>query len=382
MLLSDDYTDLAGNQGLPTQSPELSIDTLAPQVSITLDDPVHMPLISGESIKLILNFTEVVKNFELSDLSLSQPVGGLGNFQQEDAQGKVYSVVFTPQSSIEHSGVTMLLSGEYTDMPGNPGLGAVSSALSIDTLAPGASITVGDTHLTRGESTLLTFTFTETVSNFSVNDVLLEGAIAGLTQFTEVEAGKKFTALYTPPSETIDTNNIFSIAAGSYTDLAGNSGQAAQSENVSIDTVGKILFGTTSSDAIVGTAGADRISGLPQSGSGAGKDSSDLLMGLGGADVFVLGNQNTYFYNDGNNSTAGTKDFAAIGDFSVAAGDKIEVKAGTYFFSALTVGKLSGTGLYLDTNNSGAWDAKDELIGFLIGVNPGSVSAAHDLMLV
>ena len=382
ILVDGVYTDVAGNSGRPKESPVLSVDTLAPKASITLAAGDDAQLISGESLKLLITFTEVIKHFDLGDLSLNQAAGVLDNFQQEDTEGKIYSVVFTPQSGIENSGVTMLLSDEYTDMAGNPGLGAVSSALSIDTLAPGASITVGDTHLTRGESTLLTFTFTETVSNFSVNDVLLEGAIAGLTQFTEVEAGKKFTALYTPPSETIDTNNIFSIAAGSYTDLAGNSGQAAQSENVSIDTVGKILFGTTSSDAIVGTAGADRISGLPQSGSGAGKDSSDLLMGLGGADVFVLGNQNTYFYNDGNNSTAGTKDFAAIGDFSVAAGDKIEVKAGTYFFSALTVGKLSGTGLYLDTNNSGAWDAKDELIGFLIGVNPGSVSAAHDLMLV
>jgi hypothetical protein len=382
ILVDGVYTDVAGNSGRPKESPVLSVDTLAPKASITLAAGDDAQLISGESLKLLITFTEVIKHFDLGDLSLNQAAGVLDNFKQEDTEGKIYSVVFTPQSGIENSGVTMLLSDEYTDMAGNPGLGAVSSALSIDTLAPGASITVGDTHLTRGESTLLTFTFTETVSNFSVNDVLLEGAIAGLTQFTEVEAGKKFTALYTPPSETIDTNNIFSIAAGSYTDLAGNSGQAAQSENVSIDTVGKILFGTTSSDAIVGTAGADRISGLPQSGSGAGKDSSDLLMGLGGADVFVLGNQNTYFYNDGNNSTAGTKDFAAIGDFSVAAGDKIEVKAGTYFFSALTVGKLSGTGLYLDTNNSGAWDAKDELIGFLIGVNPGSVSAAHDLMLV
>ena len=382
ILVDGVYTDIAGNSGIHTESPLFSIDTLAPVASIALADGADAQLISGESLKLLITFTEVIKYFDLGDLGLNQAAGVLDNFKQEDTEGKIYSVVFTPQSGIENSGVTMLLSDEYTDMAGNPGLGAVSSALSIDTLAPGASITVGDTHLTRGESTLLTFTFTETVSNFSVNDVLLEGAIAGLTQFTEVEAGKKFTALYTPPSETIDTNNIFSIAAGSYTDLAGNSGQAAQSENVSIDTVGKILFGTTSSDAIVGTAGADRISGLPQSGSGAGKDSSDLLMGLGGADVFVLGNQNTYFYNDGNNSTAGTKDFAAIGDFSVAAGDKIEVKAGTYFFSALTVGKLSGTGLYLDTNNSGAWDAKDELIGFLIGVNPGSVSAAHDLMLV
>ena len=382
MRLNGDYTDLVGNPGLETQSPELFIDTLAPQVAITLVDTAHSQLISGESLKLLLTFTEAVKNFDLSNLGLSQPVGMLDNFQQEDAEGKVYSVILTPQSGIEKSGVTMLLNGDYTDMAGNLGTGAASPALSIDTLAPCASITVGDTHLTRGESTLLSFTFTEAVSDFAAGDVRLDGAAVSLTQFTEVEAGKKFTALYTPPAEIIDANNIFSIEAGSYTDLAGNLGEAAQSDNVSIDTVGKILFGTTGSDAIVGTAGADRISGLPQSGAGAGKDSSDLLLGLSGADIFVLGNHTTAFYNDGNNSTAGTKDFAAIGDFSVADGDTIEVKAGTYFFSALTVGKLSGAGLYLDTNNSGAWDAKDELIGFLVGVNPGSVSATHDLMPV
>ena len=214
ILVDGGYTDIAGNSGIHTESPLFSIDTLAPVASIALADGADAQLISGESLKLLITFTEVIKHFDLGDLSLNQAAGVLDNFKQEDTEGKIYSVVFTPQSGIEHSGVTMLLSGEYTDMPGNPGLGAVSSALSIDTLAPGASITVGDTHLTRGESTLLTFTFTETVSNFSVNDVLLEGAIAGLTQFTEVEAGKKFTALYTPPSETIDTNNIFRSLQG------------------------------------------------------------------------------------------------------------------------------------------------------------------------
>jgi hypothetical protein len=382
ILLTGQYLDLAGNLGTAAESPAFSIDTLVPEASMTLVDAADTQIISGESLKLMLTFTEAIANFDLSDLSLNQSAGALDNFKQEDAEGKVFSVIFTPQSGIEKSGVTMVLNGEYTDLAGNLGKGTVSAALSIDTLAPGASIAVSDANLTRGESALLTFTFTEAVSNFSVDDVRLDGAAAGLTQFTEVEAGKKFTALYTPPAETIDANNIFSIAADSYTDLAGNLGEVAQSNNVSIDTVGKILFGTTGSDAIVGTAGADRISGLPQSTGGGGKDSSDLLWGLSGADVFVLGSHDTAFYNDGNNSSAGTKDFAAIADFNKTEGDKIEVKAGTYFFSATSVGKLSGAGLYLDTNSSGIWDAKDELIGFLVGVTPGSVSVAQDLIQV
>ncbi len=382
IVVGDGYTDIAGNSARLSESAVFNVDTLKPGVTITLADAADNQLIQGESLKLLLTFTEAVKDFSLDDLTLSQASGVLGNFQQEDAEGKVYSVIFTPPSGMEQSGIAMLLSGDYTDLAGNPGVVAASTAFSIDTLAPAVSIVVGDSHLTRGESTLLTFTFTEAVSDFSADDVCLDDASVGLTEFTVVEAGKKFTALYTPPVETIDANNIFSVAAGSYTDLAGNLGDAAQSDNVSIDTVGKILFGTAGSEAMVGTAGADRISGLPQSGSGSGKDSSDLLIGLGGADVFVLGNQSTAFYNDGNNSTAGAKDYAAIADFSVAEGDKIEARAGTYFFSSLSIGKLSGAGLYLDTNNSGVWDAKDELIGFLVGVNPGSVSAAHDLVLV
>ena len=382
ILVAGTFSDIAGNAGGYTESPAFHIDTLGPDVTINMGESPDTQLTRGESLQLTFTFTEAVKNFSLGDISLSEAVGSLDNFVQTDLAGKVYSVAFMPQFDIERSGISLSLSGDYTDFSGNAGVSHPSISFDIDTLVPTATIATSDNNLTRGESLLLTFAFSEAVSNFSVDDVRLDGAAVGLTQFTEVEAGKKFTALYTPPAETVDANNIFSVAAGSYTDLAGNLGKATQSNNVSIDTVGKILFGTTGSDAIVGTAGADRISGLPQSTGGAGKDSSDLLWGLSGADVFVLGNHNTAFYNDGNNSSAGTKDFAAIADFNKTGGDKIEVKAGTYFFSATSVGKLSGAGLYLDTNNSGIWDAKDELIGLLVGVTPGSVSVAQDLIQV
>jgi hypothetical protein len=212
--------------------------------------------------------------------------------------------------------------------------------------------------------------------------VRLDGAPVNLSEFTEIVPGKTFTAIYTPPDEKIDATNVFSVAQGSYSDLFDNPGLVSSATNVQIDTVGKSIFGTVDSDVLIGSEGADRISGVPQSGQGAGKGSTDLLYGLGGADTFVLGTQTSEFYNDGNANSTGLRDYAFIVDFSKTEGDKIEVKTDTYFFSALSIGKLAGTGLYLDTNNSGSWDAKDELIGFLVGVTPGSVSGAQDLIMI
>jgi large repetitive protein len=371
------YLDLAGNIGQASQASLFSVDAISPAAVITLSDTA---LTLGESLNLALHFSEPVNGFDVSDIDIGGLPGTLGNLSQTAAGD--YLITFTPNANVTVANGVITINGSYTDIAGNPGINQISGNFTIDTKSPSVAIGLSDTYLTRGESETLTFTFSEEVAGFTANDVRLDGMAVSLTNFQEIETGKKFTAIYAPANDVLDSSNIFSVASGSYSDVLGNPGAAASSVNINIDTLGKSFYGTTGNDVIQGTAGADRISGVPQSGAGGGKDSSDLLMGLGGVDVFVLGNHSTAFYNDGNNSTAGAKDFAAIGDFSVAEGDKIEVKAGTYFFSALSIGKLSGAGLYLDTNNSGAWDAKDELIGFLVGVNPGSVSAAHDLISV
>ncbi len=382
ILVSDTYADIAGNVGQYAESAIFDIDTLGPGVTIDLGASPDTHLIRGESLELRFAFTEAVKNFGLEDISLSEAVGSLNNFVQNDADGKVYSVTFTPQLDIERSGISITLSGDYTDFSGNKGVLHPSLSFDMDTLAPSLNIATNDTHLTRGESLLLTFTFSEEVANFSADDVRLDGAAVNLIEFTEVNPGRMYTAIYTPPAEAIDSMNIFSVVSGSYADLPGNQGMGASSERVSIDTMGREIFGTVGSDILVGTAGADRISGVPKSGEGAGRGSVDLLAGLSGADVFVLGTHSKAFYNNGNNNSAGTKDFASIIDFSRSEGDKIEVKAGTYFFHELSIVKLNGTGLYLDTNNSGNWDAKDELTCFLVGVATGSVSVGQDLIQV
>lgn len=382
ILVDGAYADIAGNAGQYAESSAFNVDTLRPSVMITAGEPLDTQLSMDESLTLTFAFTEAVSNFNLSDVSLSEAVGSLDDFVQIDAAGKTYAVTFTPTSGIEKSGISLTLSGDYTDLAGNTGLSYPSVSFDIDTVAPTLHIATSDTNLTRGESLMLTFTFTEAVTNFSADDVRLDGAAVSLSAFTETVPGRTFTAIYTPPAETIDSINIFSVAKGSYTDLFGNQGAAANSANVSVDTVGNQIFGTDGRDFLIGTAGADRISGVPKSSEDTGKGVADFLSGLGGADIFVLGNSSKAFYDDGKDNPSGKRDVATIMDFSHSDGDKIEVKTGTYFFSELSIGKIAGAGLYLDTNNSGSWDAKDELIGFLVGVAPDSVSVTQDLIQV
>ena len=142
------------------------------------------------------------------------------------------------------------------------------------------------------------------------------------------------------------------------------------------------IYGTTGSNSIVGTTGNDRIWGVPASGSTAsalGRGSLDTLKGNGGNDVFVLGDARGRFYDDGSSLSAGTNDYARITDFST--GDKVQLKgaASDYLLRTATLGGVTGTGVYYDTNHNHAWDTRDELIGLVSG---SKTLAASDLFFV
>ncbi len=138
------------------------------------------------------------------------------------------------------------------------------------------------------------------------------------------------------------------------------------------------IYGTTGWDTITGTSGADKIWGVPASGTSLGRGTVDTLRGNGGNDVFVLGDARGRFYDDGRSLSSGSTDYAKIMDFN--AGDKLQVRgaADDYWLRAVTVGGTSGTGVYYDSNNNHVFDSRDELIG-LVG-NYTATSA--DLLFV
>jgi subtilisin family serine protease len=134
---------------------------------------------------------------------------------------------------------------------------------------------------------------------------------------------------------------------------------------------GLTLWGTTASDAITGSEGADRLAGVRASGTTAadlGAAQIDTLTGLGERDVFLLGDSRGVFYDDRKANSLGSADYALIKDFTPGI-DKLQVRAGTAY---LTTTSASGLSLYWDRNANGSLNTSgrnlDELVAVLQGV--------------
>ncbi len=154
-------TDLIGNPGKgTTQTATFSVDTKLPTVAITLDDT---DLTQGESATVSFKFSEIVKGFDLADLTLSN--ASLGTLSSSDG-GKTYTAILTPNPGIvaANNKISLKLAG-VADLAGNIGSGtsassvyaintntapslsgskAAQTTLDTDTLTPFTNVTVTD----------------------------------------------------------------------------------------------------------------------------------------------------------------------------------------------------------------------------------------------
>ncbi|MEM9005334.1 MAG: glycoside hydrolase family 9 protein, partial [Cyanobacteria bacterium P01_F01_bin.86] len=121
------------------------------------------------------------------------------------------------------------------------------------------------------------------------------------------------------------------------------------------------VYGGGGNDKIYGGEGNDVLQGNSTWQGRSGKNEQDELMGAGGADTFVLGNNRTVFYRDGKNNTLGKSDYALIKDFNQAQGDVIQLNgnASKYRLGNSPIG--SGKGIFLKV------PGQDELIGIVRG---------------
>ncbi|MEQ1110153.1 Ig-like domain-containing protein, partial [Acinetobacter seifertii] len=95
--------------------------------------------------------------------------------------------------------------------------------VTVDNTLPTLAISASDLNLAAGESTTVTFTFSEAVTGFDTSDVTLAGGtLAGLAS---TDGGKTWTATFTQDGTA--TAPSLSVANGTYTDLAGNPGSGA-----------------------------------------------------------------------------------------------------------------------------------------------------------
>ena len=141
------------------------------------------------------------------------------------------------------------------------------------------------------------------------------------------------------------------------------------------------IWGTNRSDNLSGTDGDDTITGVSSRGSRArnlGARQIDRLTGLGGADLFLLGDNRGLFYNDRNQRKLGTRDYARITDFNANEGDKLQLRGDIEYVQVYDA-RNDALWLYWDRDGDGQLDASrrnsDELIAVLDNVRELNMGA-------
>ncbi|WP_265656044.1 Ig-like domain-containing protein, partial [Verminephrobacter aporrectodeae] len=81
----------------------------------------------------------------------------------------------------------------------------------IDLVRPTATITLADNALTVGETTTVTFAFSEPVTGFTREDIVLTDANGTLGPLTANADGKTWTATFTPTANVNDTTNTIRV---------------------------------------------------------------------------------------------------------------------------------------------------------------------------
>ncbi|XXF30830.1 tandem-95 repeat protein [Vibrio sp. SCSIO 43086] len=139
---------------------------------------------------------------------------------------------------------TLTVAASQSDAAGNTS-SAASKTFTLDNVQPTVSLSSSDLDLISGETASITFTLSESSSDFAESDVTVTGG--SLSNFAG--SGSSYTATFTPTEESVASGTI-DVATGSFTDASGNSNSAATPLSISVDTVLPTVSITSSSAAL------------------------------------------------------------------------------------------------------------------------------------
>jgi beta propeller repeat protein len=156
----------------------------------------------------------------------------------------------------------------------------------------------------------------------------------------------------------LDDNDVLNGRSGNDV-LYGDKGNDLVQGNAGND----VVVGGGGNDSLFGASGLDTLIGVDTDAIQPGMGEIDQFRGNADADLFVLGDALTSYYNDGNNTNAGVSDYGWIKDFVVGE-DVIQLSgsASNYFLAASPAKLPKGTAIFLETGTT------DELIGIVRNV--------------
>jgi hypothetical protein len=204
---------------------------VTPSASIVVADT---SLIVGETSLVTFTFNEAVTGFTNADLTIANAT--LSAVSSGDG-GTTWTATLTPTTSITDA--TNVITLDNTGVANGSAVAGVGTSTSnnyaIDTARPTASIVVADTALRIGETSLVTFTFSEAVTGFTNADLTI--ANATLSAVSSGDGGTTWTATLTPTASITDSTNLITLDNTGVADAAGNAGTGtSDSNNYAIDT--------------------------------------------------------------------------------------------------------------------------------------------------
>lgn len=223
--------DLAGNANAAATNATKLIDNTAPTLGIVLADTA---LKAGETSLVTFTFSEPVTGFNNTDITTIE--GGTLTTVSSSDGGITWTATFTPTVDTTNATnvITVTMTG-LTDIAGNAGVGTQSSAnYEIDTLRPTVGITSSDYAFKIGDTSTLTFTFSEVPTGFTTDDITAPNGV--LSSFTVTGDTKVYTATFTPNADVEAPTNVITVGTG-WTDPAGNApAGSTNSPNYAVDT--------------------------------------------------------------------------------------------------------------------------------------------------
>ncbi len=190
------------------------VDAIAPTLKISVSD---INLSSGKEVNITFTFSEVIKGFDLKNLTVTG--GVLSNFVTKD--NKIWTAVFT-QKGLEDPSIKVI-DESYVDLANNKGKGDTlskdSGGFKLDLVAPSVEITVSDLTLGKDQAVTITFKFSESVRGFSLDDMSVMGG-----KISDLKTTDGITWLATFTQEGSAAPSI-KVTENSYVDLAGNQGK-------------------------------------------------------------------------------------------------------------------------------------------------------------
>lgn len=217
--------DLAGNDA--TSFTYIKPDVTPPSVTSIIFNDTYLNI--GQSSLVTISFSEeirdVVVSFQNGTLSALAPT----------ADASVWTATFTASADVELATSTFSVSaGNYHDLNGLAGETTTDYTYYVDTRAP--SVTIRDdepaaTANIAGANILYTFTFSEAVTNFTLEDVKITGGTAGT--FTSI-SGSVYTLEVIPTPDFVG-NITVDVAASKAYDSMGNANTAADQSLQAVD---------------------------------------------------------------------------------------------------------------------------------------------------